>query len=176
MEKITRPTEESALYDMLSSIVFEVEKKQKKNNSCVIREEIRVTDELSIKPLVISGTSVIAYWNDGTVTKSRSMKPEAFDAQVGLSVCICKKLMGKDAYYKAINTVPEIVYEENTATKKNPVNSKNTVDCSCGKCACNKNKSENKDSTEMSKDTTAELFSDFLDLLAYSIISAENEE
>lgn len=97
------------------------------------------------------------------------MKPEAFDAQVGLSVCICKKLMGKDVYYKAINTVPEIVYEEDTTKKKNPVNSKNTVKCSCGKCSCNKNKPE-------SKDPAAELFLDFLDFLTEELIASVSSE
>ena len=119
-------------------------KEKKKVSKIVIDQEVKVTDTLSITKQIVQGPVVICFWSDGTKTKAKSMIPENFDYEVGLTVCICKKLLGEDLYFKILNQNCKIfdergtvINEKNSASKKDTVESKNKP--SCKKCSCCKN-------------------------------------
>ena len=115
---VRKNQKDEAVQFILDALSQEQGKKKEKPVKYVIGDEFKVTDELSIIRQIIQGPVMICFWSDGTKTKSRCMDPDYFDYQVGLTVCICKKLLGEKTYYKLINKKVENVYEKDTAAKK----------------------------------------------------------
>ena len=57
----------------------------------------------SIKEVRFNGPATIVFWDDNTKTVARCHEDdqEHYNKEVGISVCICKKLLGND-YFKTI--------------------------------------------------------------------------
>lgn len=168
--------ESSAMQFILDMLEQEQTQAQKRDKSpkYVINDELKVTDELSIVKRIVQGPVLICFWSDGTKTKSKSMIPENFDYQVGLTVCICKKLLGEKNYYDLVDEKPyrklidkkADIYEKDTITKENTAYSKDELNrknkSECKKCSCCENRFEDED---VSDEEAIEAFFEFLGLL-----------
>lgn len=168
--------ENSAMQFILDMLEQDQVMKKDKSPKYVINDELKVTDNLSIVKRIVQGPVLICFWSDGTKTKSKSMIPENFDYQVGLTVCICKKLLGEKNYYNLIDEKPYRklidkqvdVYEKDAATKEDATYGKNKSNCK--KCTCCENKFEDED---MSDEEAIEAFFELLGLLS---LLGEDEE
>ena len=146
----------SAMQFILEMLEQEQTRKKDKPKKYVFNDELKVTDNLSIVKRIVQGPVLLCFWSDGTKTKSKSMVPENFDYQVGLTVCICKKLLGEKAYYNLINKKVDID-EKDSPAKEDTAYSKNKSNCE--KCTCCKDKFEDEDiSDEEAIDALLSLF------------------
>ena len=77
------------------------EKAQKKNSVVICHVLIDESKDLYLDRVDFNGPVIIATFSDNTKTKAKSMT-ENYDADAGLAVCLCKKLMGEENFYKLL--------------------------------------------------------------------------
>ena len=58
---------------------------------------MRVTP--GIRKVIYNDPATIVFWNDGTKTVVKCMEGDTFSREMGLAMCICKKVLG-DQYHR----------------------------------------------------------------------------
>lgn len=120
---------EDFFLSMLSNPTDGAEKGKTKKNKAIWKD-MNISPDLLLKGSSFNGPVSMLHFADGTMTKARSMNESAYDKQAGIAICLCKKLIGEDLFYKFINTyAPEeddLAHEKSTTNKTNPTSGKNT--------------------------------------------------
>lgn len=57
---------------------------------------------LDVANIFLNGRTMIVEWNDGTKTQSTASLEDFFDLNIGFSICLRKKVLGKKIYGKPL--------------------------------------------------------------------------
>lgn len=78
-----------ALENLLDKLELNITyNKKKQKNKPYIPKQLR------IKKRIFNNPATIVYWEDGTKTIVKCMNEDTYDRDVGLAMCICKKVLG----------------------------------------------------------------------------------
>lgn len=69
--------------------------------------------ELDIQNVIFNDPATIVFWNDGTKTVVKAAGGDPFEPEVGIAMCISKKIFGNQgSYYNKIKKWTKPYYEE----------------------------------------------------------------
>lgn len=75
---------------LMKNIDINYSKTKKKINKTYVPNHLR------IKKRIFNNPATIVYWMDGTKTIVKCMDEDTYDRDVGLAMCICKKILGEN--------------------------------------------------------------------------------